>query len=352
MNKLKVFTETQKLEELIIRGTATIMETLRVIDNGAEQIALFVSDDDRLDGVVTDGDIRRAILNGANLNGPVEPFIRRQFRSVRSNTKRTEALELMNCFGIKRLPIVDTDGKLTGLHLLERLIHPDVLPNAALVLAGGKGTRLGKLTEHTPKPMLKVAGRPILERIVLHLVGSGIRNVFLSVNHLAESIESHFGDGTNFGCQIIYVREDKPLGTGGCLGLLSNYSLQHPLVVMNGDLVTDFSVKGLIDTHTAESNAITVGVQSYTHKVPFGCIEVEGTRVTCLNEKPVYETLINAGIYVFSPSVLDTIIPDFMPITNLLAEAISDRKRVGVYEIQDWIDVGAPDELRKARGLG
>ena len=162
---------------------------MQVINEGAVQIGLILGANNRLDGLVTDGDIRRALVGGATLSDPVHKFVQRDFRSVGIGTNRSQALDLMKAFNIQHLPILDDQGRLVGLHLLERLIKTEVVHNPALILAGGKGTRLGELTRNTPKPMIKVAGRPILERLVLHLVGGGIRRIFLSVNHLAKVIK-------------------------------------------------------------------------------------------------------------------------------------------------------------------
>ncbi len=256
----------------------------------------------------------------------------------------------MKCFAIKQLPILEDDGRLAGIHLLERLIQPEVLPNAALILCGGRGTRLGSITQNIPKPMVKVAGRPILERLILHLVGSGVRQIFLAVNYLANVIEDHFGDGVAFGCEITYLRESEPLGTGGPLGMLKALQLDDPVIVMNGDLVTDFSVDGLVTSHTKSCNSITVGVKPYTHQVPFGCIQLNGSRIVSLIEKPVYKSIINAGVYVVEPSVIERAKIEFRPITDFIEESLACGERVGAFEILDWIDVGVPAELAKARG--
>jgi NDP-sugar pyrophosphorylase family protein len=198
--------------------------------------------------------------------------------------------------------------------------------------------------------MIPVAGRPILERLVLHLVGHGIRRVFLSINYLGHMIESHFGDGNRFGCRIEYLRETQPLGTGGPLSLLPERPTA-PLLVLNGDLVTQFDVGQLIDFHDAGGYAATLGVSAYLHDVPFGCVETNHGSITRFEEKPTITRQVNAGIYLLNPALLQRVTAgaDF-PITTLFEEALRQGDRLGAYPIDDdWIDVGQRDQVKRAR---
>ncbi|WP_231743648.1 sugar phosphate nucleotidyltransferase [Stieleria neptunia] len=226
----------------------------------------------------------------------------------------------------------------------------ETLPNAAVILAGGKGTRLGALTKTTPKPMISVAGRPILERIIIHLVGSGIRTIYLSVNYLSNRIEQHFGNGDKLGCSITYLKEDQPLGTGGPLALLNSHPVDNATLVMNGDLVVDFDVQAMLSQHHRDANAITIGVKNYTHQVPFGCLQTSDGVVTKLVEKPILQRTINAGIYAMSPEIIATVRPEFTPITSVIENALVEKRQVGTFQIDDWIDVGQPQQLAEARG--
>ncbi|WDI43867.1 sugar phosphate nucleotidyltransferase [Bremerella sp. P1] len=344
------YLEDSKLKRMFVDPSASIIETMRVVDEASAQIALVVEGESTLIGVVTDGDLRRAILRGSDLSDPVLPFTSCSFHSVPEGATRAQALDLMQSLGLKHLPIVDDEMQIRGIHLLSEVIKPQVLPNAALILAGGKGTRLGKITANVPKPMIQVAGRPILERIVLLLVGSGIRKIFIAVNHFAEQIEEYFGDGSQFGCEIILLYEESPLGTGGPLGLLRPYELQDPLLVMNGDLVTDFDAQAMIRAHHSHENYITIGVRNYSHEIPFGCLEIEDGQVVSIAEKPIHRTTINSGIYVVDPEVTRAVTPRFLPFTDILNDAIQNSHRLGAFEIADWIDVGLPDQLAQARG--
>ncbi len=339
------------MQELRVSPSDSLLNVLKIIDVGAEQIAIVLDEDGRLLGIVTDGDIRRALISGYSMDSPLDGFYTKEFKSVGVSYSREAALSLMAANRIEHLPIVDDEGRLHGLHLLSELVVIDEKPNWAVIMAGGRGSRLGALTDTIPKPMIKVAGRPILERIVLQLVGAGIRKIYLAVNYLSHLIEDHFGDGSDFGCQIEYLRETEPLGSGGALSLLP-MEPKDPVIVMNGDLVTEFSLRGLLRTHERRNASITVGVRKYTHGVPFGCISEDGDLVTELREKPVLEELINTGIYAISPELIQRVPNEFYPITRLIEGALKKEEKVTCFHIDEWIDVGQPHQLAQARGEG
>ena len=209
------------MKEYCIQPDATLMDCMRVIQRNGAGIALAIDGELRLIGTVSDGDIRKALLNGNLLESPIFPHIERKCFSVLPSVPRAEVLDIMHARRFEQVPIVDEAGKVVGLHLLHDILGNVSKPNWAVVMAGGKGLRLRPFTEKIPKPMIKVAGRPILERIVLHLVGFGIQRIFISVNYLSEVIESHFGDGSNYGAKIEYLREKEALGSGGALAQCS-----------------------------------------------------------------------------------------------------------------------------------
>lgn len=195
------------LKRMQVPLKATLLQAMRAINSGGAAIAFAVNDRGKVLGTITDGDLRRAILNGATLQDCAVPAaMRKDFTFVSGRSGRVEVLDMMRARGISQVPILDRHGRLVGLHLLQDLIGAGPKPNWAVILAGGRGERLHPLTLHVPKPMIPVAGRPILERLVLQLVGVGIRRIFLSVNYLAEVIERHFRDGERFGCSIEYLR--------------------------------------------------------------------------------------------------------------------------------------------------
>jgi dTDP-glucose pyrophosphorylase len=340
----------EHLSPYIIKKHSTIRDALAAIDAGASGVAMILNENGTLEGLMTDGDIRRLLLAGAEMNSPITEGINRNFTHVSPNTPRADVLDLMHARNIEQIPILDHEGKLTGVHIIGSIVANDTLPNWVVIMAGGKGTRLGELTQDTPKPMLKVAGRPILERIVLHLVGSGIRRIYLAVNYLSQVIEDHFGDGKDFGCEICYIRENSPMGSGGALSLLPEQPA-HPLIVMNGDLVTDFHVRRMLQHHVAGDYAATIGLNHYNHRVPFGCVSLKDGAVEKLREKPLLNELVNCGIYTLSPDILSRVRKEFFPITELFEECLDNNEPIGGYIIEeDWADIGMPEELSNAQG--
>lgn len=344
---------TDALADCLFPESGTIRDAMRALDRGAGRIALAVATGGTLTGVVTDGDIRRALLGGSGLDDPIGPIVTRSFLAVGPSDSRADALELMRARRLAAIPVVDPDGRPVGLHLLHDFLERTKRANWAVVMAGGQGTRLRPLTSTIPKPMLRVAGRPILERIVLHLVGSGVQRIFVAVQYRGEVIEEYFGDGSAFGAQIDYLREDRPLGTAGALGLLPERP-DRTLLLLNGDLVTNADLGGMLAFHERGRYDVTIGVRRYLHTVPFGCVEREGARVSQLEEKPTIERDVNTGIYALEPHVLDLVRPNTpVSMPELIATTLDANRPVGAFEIEDdWIDIGERDQLVRARGDG
>ena len=328
-----------------------LIKGLAVIDAKGFEIALVV-EGGRLVGIITDGDCRRAILRGYGLDAPVGGMMQTSYTAVDRHRRRPEVLDLMRTGSFEQIPVVGEHGELVGLHILDDLLGASPVPNEAVILCGGQGTRLRPITEKVPKPLIKVAGRPILERIILHLTGYGIRKVHLAIHYLGEQIEAHFGDGRAFGCEIDYLREEAPLGTGGCLGLL-DAPPTCPLLVMNGDLITQFDVAAMLERHEKQANRATLGVFTYVHEVPFGVVHVEDDRVQTIKEKPAVHMLVNAGIYVLDPEVV-ALVPKGVPSTlpGIVETCLAKAMRVGVHFVdEEWMDIGRFDELQRARGV-
>lgn len=339
-------------EKLCVSPDATVRQAMEAMNVGARGIVLVCDGDDRLIGTLTDGDIRRALLGGASLSDRCLPAVANQhYVSVGPDTSRAQVIDLMVSRNIRH--VVITEGNLLlGLHLIDEVLGRAVRENWAVIMAGGKGSRLRPVTDEVPKPMVKVAGRPILERLVLHLVGWGFRRVFLAVNHLAQVIEGHFGDGSAFGCAIEYLREERPLESGGALSLLPEAPTK-PVLVMNGDLVTDFNVDRMLGFHQRGEYVATMAVRPHTVDIPFGVAEVDGDELVRIREKPRETMLINAGIYVLEPELVGRVPCNVeFPITALIDDALARGLNVGVHEIDDeWADVGQRAELLAARGI-
>lgn len=341
----------KNLEKLFISENATIIEAMEKINEGASEIALVVDKKRRLIATVTDGDLRRGLLSGLSLNDPVKKCMHRNFIYVKEGTGKAEVLDLMKAHTIKQVPVLDSKGRVVGLHLMKEIIGAKEKANIALIMAGGRGERLRPITEEIPKPMIKVAGRPILERLILHLIGYGIKNIYLAVNYKSEMIEKHFLDGRELGCKINYIKEEKPLGTAGSLAFLP-YIPKEPILVLNGDLLTQFNVEEMLNFHYKNKNSITIGAYDYVYEIPYGVIEEKNGVLKKIKEKPSFVVPINAGIYIVSSEIL-SLVPkgNYFTMPELIEKTISLKKKVGVYHIEgDWIDVGMPKDLKKAKG--
>jgi len=342
----------RNIKDFCIPHNTTLYDAMALIGKyGAA--ALITDTSGKLLGLLNDGDIRRALLERHDFDTPVKDVMNKNFRFVRENVPRIAALDQLKASGHRLMPVIDDDGRVVGLHLLDAMIGSISLPNIVVIMAGGKGTRLRPITENIPKPMVKVAGRPILEHIILHLAGSNIRKIYIAVNYLGEMIEEYFKDGSAFGVEIHYLRENEPLGTGGALKLLPE-NLSNPIIVMNGDLVTQFDVERMLHYHKQHNYKMTIGAHDYRVDIPYGVIEWDEmkNRVSKVCEKPKKHFLVNGGIYVIEPEIIDFIqLGRSTPITELVEKCLENEYRIGAHLVEgDWMDIGRPSELAVARG--
>lgn len=345
------------LDNVCIGPDATVRNALETIDRGASAIALVTDETGKLLGVLTDGDVRRALLRGAELGDRVHEFANASPHVVSPAATRASVLDLMRTLRISEVPVVDDSGKLVGLHTLTDMVGRKPLSNIAVIMAGGRGTRLGELTKDTPKPLMTVADRTIIEWIILGLVESGVTNIYVSVAYLAEKIMDHLGDGSALGCTIKYLHEDpaKPLNTAGALGLLNHDvpGISEPVIVTNADLMVRYSAADMLAFHESKGSSVTVAARPYTHQVPFGVLDIgEGRAVSAVVEKPSIEFEISTGIYAVSPDAL-AMVPYMEPFSmpDLVQACIDQSKTVAAWPIEsDWIDVGTPKDLATAKG--
>lgn len=342
-----------ELDTCLISSDATLRDAINAIDRGGVRIALMVDGEGRLVGTLTDGDIRRCLLRGMNLTSPASRAVQRNFQASRVPIHRGEASVLLLRHSIDQLPVIDEGGRLVGLYLLDDLVDQPAagLPNSVVLMAGGRGTRLRPLTDHCPKPMLRVAGKPILESILEQCIASGLKEFYLAVNHLKEHIIDHFGDGSRWGVRIQYIEENAPLGTAGALQLLpAEARLRGGLLVMNGDVLTRLNLAQLLEFHASHGAAATLCVRSHDLVIPFGVVEAEGVDLVGFREKPVLRHQVNAGIYVLEPQLLDHIpMGEAMDMPSLLLAARAAAQRVAVCPIHEyWCDIGRPETLKQA----
>ncbi len=341
----------EKLRQASVAKTQSLRDAMTALESTGLEIVLVVDGDGRLEGALTDGDIRRALLAGASIDSDLGAFVRERITCVTPGTSRAEVLDIMRARTFGQVPIVDEHGKLVGLHLLREIVGAVERPNWAVVMAGGRGERLRPITDSIPKPMVQVAGRPILERIVLHLVGFGITKVFLAVNYMGDLIQRHFGDGSDFGCEIEYLEEEQPLGTGGALSLLPRIP-EHSVVVLNGDLLTQVDLGSMLRFHESGGFKASIGLREYVHRVPYGVVEMNESRVADIREKPSQVWTANCGIYVIQPDlVLRIPRGEYFSMPDLMGDCLKRGEPVGGYMVEgDWMDIGRPTELQRARG--
>jgi dTDP-glucose pyrophosphorylase len=336
-------------KKTIVAPTAPITEAIRIIDASSLQICLVVDADETLLGTITDGDIRRAILKMVPLTDAVTAIMNANPISGAAGQSRASLLTLMRSRRIHQLPILDSHGHVLDLMLLEDLIQSDRPDNWVVLMAGGLGTRLRPLTEDTPKPMLKVGSKPLLEIILDNLIKQGFHRFYISVNYLGEVIKDHLGDGSRLGVDIRYLDETKRLGTAGPLSLIAA-PLDKPLVVMNGDLLTKVDMRRLLAFHTEHDARATLAVRDYEFQVPYGVVRVEQNEVVAIDEKPVHSFFVNAGIYVLEPEVVGGIPKDtFFDMPTLFERLMAEGRKTVAFPVREyWLDIGRMDDFTQA----
>jgi dTDP-glucose pyrophosphorylase len=341
-----------RLQTATIPPQATIAEALRRLEIAGTGALLVCEPDGRLYGLLTDGDIRRAILGNVPLSTGCGTVASTQPLLGRPDLTPAQALELMDtgrAFVLNQLPLVDERGVAAGLLLRSDLANRERLEMSAVIMAGGFGTRLLPLTERTPKPMLPVGDRPLLERTINQMRRSGIHQVVVSTHYLADQITNHLGNGQAHGVDISYLSEDQPLGTAGALRLLGRRP--EPLLVINGDILTGLRYEEMLAYHREQSAEITIGVRQCDIEVPYGVIDCEGAAVRGIREKPHMSFLINAGVYLLEPSVYQDI-PEGrrFDMTDLIQRLLDQGRRVACFPIVDyWLDIGQPADYAQAQ---
>ena len=333
----------------IVTTQASVGEAIAAIESGGIQVALVLDEANRLVGIVTDGDIRRGLLRGIQLSSLATEVVNRSAVSVPATLSREERLHLMRQKSIKQLPLLDGNGQLIGVETFDELIEAPHYPNPVLIMAGGLGERLGALTRERPKPMLNVGGRPLLETIIRNVVQQGFRNIFISVNYMAEMIVEHFGDGSALGAAIQYVHETERLGTAGALGLLPQPS-ELPMVVTNGDILTTINYGALLDFHNGTGAEATMAVREHKVHVPYGVVSTSEGFLQTIREKPTESWFVSAGIYVIGSSVFRHVAPGVsIDMPAVLERVIAGEGRVAVYPIREyWLDIGRLEDFEQA----
>ncbi|MAO54666.1 MAG: alcohol dehydrogenase [Rhodospirillaceae bacterium] len=328
-----------------------IGDAVRELETSEAKILLIVDEAGRLQGTITDGDVRRGLLRGHGLDHRVEDIMNAQPLVAQDGQSLDAVFEQANELEVRQIPIVDADGKV--LRLLRKSDGQGwggsrKLENAVLLMAGGRGTRLHPLTAERPKPMLSVGQKPILENILEGFIESGLQTFYISINYKGDMIKEHFGDGQRWGVDISYVEESEPLGTAGPLGALT--AQDKPLIVMNGDILTKVDYRHLLDFHCAHNADATMCVREYDFRVPFGTVELDGDSVIRIEEKPVSRFFVNAGIYVVEPGVVSRVPKQTrVDMPDLFQDVLSDGGKVSAFPIHEyWTDIGRLDDFDRA----
>ena len=338
-------------KQILVSPATPIREVIRVLDSGSLQIVLVVDPEECLLGTVTDGDIRRGILRGINLDEPAHKVMNPDPILALADDEPEQLLALMQRTRLHHIPVVDDKRRVVGLQLIDELIERKQKNNIVVLMAGGLGSRLRPLTDDCPKPMLKVGNKPLLETILESFSQYGFKRFYISVNYMADKVKDYFGDGKRWGVSIRYLHEDSELGTAGALSLIEEES-DLPLIVMNSDILTKVNFQHLLDFHAAHQSVATMCVREYDFQVPYGVVKIEHHRIVDIEEKPVHRFFVNAGIYVLDPTVLDAIPKNtFFDMPSLYQQLISEGKETTVFPVREyWLDIGHIADFDRANG--
>jgi dTDP-glucose pyrophosphorylase len=336
----------------ILSDNVTIAQAIINLNDVSAKIVLIVNHEGIFQGTVSDGDIRRGLLRGLTLNSPITGIIHRNALVAPPELSREMVIQLMVANKIQQIPVLDKSRRVIGLHIWPEIVKTSPRENLMVIMAGGMGRRLLPITENCPKPLVRVAGKPMLEHIIERAKLQGFINFVIAIHHLGHMIEEYFGSGERLGVRINYLRESSPLGTAGALSLL-NPIPSLPFVITNGDVITDIHYGELIDFHARLNAVATMAVRLYEWHHPFGVVEIQGIKITGFEEKPIIRSHINAGIYVLSPSALKNLDMgekfDMPDIFKLLQSKGEDTVAYPMHE--PWLDVGRPDDFKAANNI-
>ncbi len=339
----------KNIQKLKLTIKSTIKEALEVIDKAAVQFAIVVDENEKLLGTLTDGDIRRAILSEKVLSDKIEDVYFKTPTVANQSQSKEEIIQLCQNKQIHQIPVVDSNNRVIKVEFIDELLRPQYKPNKIILMVGGLGSRLRPLTYKTPKPMLPVAGKPILQTIVEKFVSYGFVNIVMCVGYKSNIIKDFFKDGCDFGANIKYVLEDKRMGTTGSLTLLEDKP-KEPFFVMNGDLLTNANFEHILDFHLENKSMATMCLREYEFQVPYGVVNVNNGTILSIDEKPIQKYYVNAGIYILNRECIDEIPEDkFYDMPTLFEKLIGKNKKIMSFPLKEyWMDIGRMDEYEKA----
>jgi dTDP-glucose pyrophosphorylase/predicted transcriptional regulator len=339
----------RNINNITIDEQVSILDTLKIIDQSSKRLALVVDTNNKLLGTISDGDIRRALLRSINLEDSIKDIYCKCPTVANINDSKESIINTCISKKLHQIPIVDNDNNLVGLEILDELLSKKSRSSKVVLMVGGLGTRLRPLTEDIPKPMLQVGDKPILQTIIERFAAYGFTNIIMCVNYKSSIIQDYFGDGTQFGLDIEYVLEEKRMGTAGALGLIKD-KLTEPFFVMNGDLLTNVNFEHLYDYHLSTNAIATMCVRKYDFQVPYGIVNIDNSKVTSIEEKPIYDFFVSAGIYMLSSEVLDYIPEgEYYDMPTLFETLIENKKNTLSFPLREyWLDIGRLEDYEKA----
>lgn len=337
-------------ESAMLTVNSSLRDALKVINETGSGLGLVIDENNKLIGVVTDGDIRRGLLQSLPLTAEVHRVMNKNPVTATSEASKKELNCMMSTYGVLAIPVIK-DGVVIGLETIRSVAMVAQYDNPVFIMAGGFGTRLRPLTDSCPKPMLKVGDKPVLQILLEQFLKAGFKNIYISTHYMPEQITNYFGNGESWGAKISYVHEEKPLGTGGALGLLPNDTPDLPLIMINGDVLTTVDFERLLDFHNKHQPKATMCVREYDYQIPYGVINGDGHRIISMQEKPIQRYFVNAGIYVISPELFKNV-PKHQKIDmpTLLESEIANDHEVIMFPVHEyWLDIGRMDDFKKAQ---
>ena len=350
LERKSVINTAESWKKLVLSFDASISDAINILNETGLKIVLVVSNDGFLEGIISDGDIRRGLLRGINISDSIKEVIHSDPLTVPISMKKEIVINLMVTNKIQQIPIVGDGNLLVGIHSWNDLYVESPHSNIIVIMAGGMGTRLSPETQNRPKPLLEISGKPILEHIIENAKADGFTNFIIAIYHLGHMIENYFGDGSKFGVNIKYFKEPNPLGTAGALSLFDSIP-DKPFIVTNGDIITDTKYSKLLDFHIQNNAVATMGINFHELKNPFGIVYTDGIDIVGYEEKPTSLSRINAGVYVLNPTCVN-----FLPknsridMPDLFESLIKNNEKVIAFPIHEyWMDIGRPADLKSIR---
>lgn len=335
---------------VVINEDVSILEATKVLNEGHLRIVLIIDKDFHLVGVISDSDIRRAVLNRISFEKTVcEIMVRSPVIAFTSNTDE-EILELMKRTTFYEIPILDRNGKLVGLKCMEDILEPEPINNLVVIMAGGLGERLHPHTKVIPKPLIKIGDKPVLFILLDRLIECGFNNFVISISYKGEMIKKAVLDVEEYAPKVKFIEEEKRLGTAGALHFLEEKP-DKSFLVINADLLTHVDYRAMLRLHSMENNDITIGIKEGRFQIPYGVVDLNSTKIVGLQEKPEHTYFINSGIYILNHDIIDGVpCNQFYDMTTMINEMSKNGKQIGSFPVHEyWLDIGTPEELLKAK---